>query len=414
MKNTITIGRHPTLGEVINYYTREDFLAFMLDLLKRHRVVIVIPKTLHWEPDWEHDEVNDVILSATEGPERSDVILSAAEGSKDVDSLRRFIVGKITAAFPDMSRDMRPDYYPSFHQSVWQRVSIAMEGNRARGKDCVFEADLPTWRDAFRDVGAVIALMDQYDVRYRHKFSGHRSLHIVIPAAIIPPGYGGKGAKRASQKLAQHITRWSGAQAHHLPKITRMPYSLNEDTGLVCMPIARGELPAFRPWMANVHLVDVCSDAWHEPLAEADAENFAAFLEATEIHEPTINATYFIPDTPRIARTACRRAGSSAWDFLTTEVVLSERTLLDSLENPDPDARWLALEAYLLHGNGLLETAIHSLLAEDDEYARVSAVDMLLHFEDDVFPTLVQMMGNLYTCSPVGAKAAYLLPRQPG
>ncbi|MFN2283369.1 MAG: HEAT repeat domain-containing protein, partial [Anaerolineae bacterium] len=70
---------------------------------------------------------------------------------------------------------------------------------------------------------------------------------------------------------------------------------------------------------------------------------------------------------------------------------------------------WLALEAYLLRGTDLSQTAIHKLLAEDEEYARISAVDVLLRFEDTVLPTLVRMMGNLNTYSIAGAQAAYLL-----
>ena len=34
----------------------------------------------------------------------------------------------------------------------------------------------------------------------------------------------------------------------------------NEDTGLVCLPIARGALAAFRPWQANLHLAEVRRD----------------------------------------------------------------------------------------------------------------------------------------------------------
>ena len=39
--NSITPGRKPTLGEVIDYYTRDDFLMFLLYMLaitqRRHR-----------------------------------------------------------------------------------------------------------------------------------------------------------------------------------------------------------------------------------------------------------------------------------------------------------------------------------------------------------------------------------------
>jgi HEAT repeat protein len=377
---TITVGRKPTLGEVLDYYTREDFLTFMLSVLERHRVVTVIPETLHWEPNWKRDEVTGATVA----------------------ELRDLVVAQVTEALPDVGRDERPDYYPSFHRSVWWRA----EPGERRGKDCVFEADLPTWRDAFRDVGAAITLMERHGVRYRHKFSGHRSLHIVLPAGLLPRGYRGKSA----QKLALHITRWSGAQAHVLPKITRMPYSLNEDTGLVCLPIARGELAAFRPWRANLHRVTVRGEAWHEALTSEDAANFAAFLEAIETHEPDVDARYFIPDTRGIAQAARRPvADAAAWSPLTAEAPLSEPALRAALDAPEPDVRWLAIEAYLLHGTGLSPKTVRRLLAESEEYTQVAAVDVLLRFEDDVFPLIVEMAGDLHVYSPAGAQAAYLL-----
>ncbi|MBN2389680.1 MAG: HEAT repeat domain-containing protein [Anaerolineae bacterium] len=376
----ITTGRNPTLGEVLDYYTREDFLTFMLQTLSRYRIVTVISKTMHWEPNWEHDEAK----------------------ADSLDALRRYIVDKITTSLPDVALDQRPEYYPSFHQSVAHR-SVGLRKNDQR--DCVFETDLPTWRDSFRDVGAAVTLMEQYNVRYRHKFSGHRSLHIVIPADIVPQGYRGK----STQKLANHIISWGGAHAHPLPQITRMPYSLNEDTGLVCLPIARGELAAFRPWMANPHLVEICDDTWYEDLSETNAANLSAFLDATQDQEPSVNAAYFIPDTVHIARKVRRHANAREWLPFTTENTLPEQSLLESLDTADPDTRWLALEVYLLRGTDLSQTAIHKLLAEDEEYARVSAVDVLLRFEDAVLPTLVQIMENLNTYSIVGAQAAYLL-----
>ena len=233
----ITPGRKPTLGEVLDYYTRDDFLSFLFHVLQTTRVVTVISKKLHWEPDWERDEVE----------------------AETIPTLKDFIVDKIKPAYPNTKLDDYPQFYPSFHQSVWRQIVPGHPESNAL--DCVFEADLPTWRDSFRDVGAAISLMEAHNVRYRHKFSGHRSLHIVLPSEIIPAGYRGKG----SSKLAQHISRWSSSSAHFLPKITRMPYSLNEDTGLVCLPIQRGGLPDFRPWMETIGLKYSSQRMLHKP-----------------------------------------------------------------------------------------------------------------------------------------------------
>jgi hypothetical protein len=40
-----------------------------------------------------------------------------------------------------------------------------------------------------------------------------------------------------------------------------MPYSVNEDTGLLNYPLLRAELEGFRPWQASIHLARV-RDFW--------------------------------------------------------------------------------------------------------------------------------------------------------
>ena len=155
---TTTLGRYPTLGEVIDYYTQESFLRLLLDVTRRRRVVMVISQQKHWEPNWARDEV----VATT------------------VNELHRSILGQIQEALPDVALDERPDYYPSFHQSVLKGSEYGSAdtitdagADRAIHKDCVFEADLPTWRDAFQDVSTIVARFEHHGVPYLHKFSGH-------------------------------------------------------------------------------------------------------------------------------------------------------------------------------------------------------------------------------------------------
>ena len=385
----ITPGRKPTLGEVLDYYTRDDFLSFLFHVLQTTRVVTVISKKLHWEPDWERDEVE----------------------AETIPTLKDFIVDKIKPAYPNTKLDDYPQFYPSFHQSVWRQIVPGHPESNAL--DCVFEADLPTWRDSFRDVGAAISLMEAHNVRYRHKFSGHRSLHIVLPSEIIPAGYRGKG----SSKLAQHISRWSSSSAHFLPKITRMPYSLNEDTGLVCLPIQRGGLPDFRPWMANIHLVKVDADDWFEILKPTDAAQTTAFVQATKDQEAVVNPVYFVSNWDSMAQFGIDNLKLKskeyqhvkAWSRLADGSHMPLHDLLTKMQADDADIRWLALEAYLFHGAELDESTVYHLLSEGDEYGRVSATDVLLKYEDDIAPYLVKLMGNFDHYSETSAKAALLL-----
>ena len=158
MASTVTLGRKPTLGEVISYYTRDDFIRYLLDTRLERRVVLVISPKMHWEPNWPRDEVR----------------------AENAEQFRGFLYDKIAEQLPEVALDERPPFYPSFHQAVWTRSAGEQR------PDSVFEADLPTWRDAFGDLRPVVEQLDRHGVYYQHKFSGHRSLHVVIPAEVLP------------------------------------------------------------------------------------------------------------------------------------------------------------------------------------------------------------------------------------
>jgi len=397
-----TLGRHPTLGEVIDYYTQESFLRLLLDVTRRRRVVMVISRKKHWEPDWARHEVR----GTTE------------------DELHRSILGKIGEMWPGLALNERPAYYPAFHQSVWKsdpdgNMGIVTEGgaDRAVHMDCVFEADPPTWRDAFQDVSAIIARFEHYGVPYLHKFSGHRSLHMIIPGDIMPRGYRGKSAG----KLARLLLRWNSSQGHFLPLITRMPYSLNEDSGLVCLPIEPGKLQEFRPWQANLHLVNVPEegcDFWGTP---ADQEALAALIEElTAIDEgssPPTKATLTVehpvntltPYRTRMTKIDADGAIGEAWQHLRSPEPLPEPLLIAGLAAEDADVRWLTAEAFLFHGRHLTDAGFQALITQDEEYARVSATDVLLRFADTIIPYAVAAVRDLDTYTPGGAMAAHLL-----
>ena len=125
----VTLGRKPTLGEVIDYYSRDDFLQILACTCRTRPVVLVISEGAHWEPDWSRCEVP----------------------AASADDLGLYVRRQIADQLPGIGPGDCPDYYPSFHQSVWRR-----EGGEAASsqslRDCVFEADPLTWRDAFQDV----------------------------------------------------------------------------------------------------------------------------------------------------------------------------------------------------------------------------------------------------------------------
>ena len=422
-----TVGRHPTLGEVIEYYARESFVRFLIETCRVRRVVMVISKTQHWEPNWAQNEVRIQELG----------IRGGAIEAFEIAQVREYLLDQIRAALPGLDLDDRPAFYPSFHQAVWKATPgrpAPTKQPRAHARDCVFESDVTTWREAFQDVYAIVDRMDRHNVRYQLKFSGHRSLHVVLPAETLPQGYRGK----ATTHLASRLLSWSGSRAHHLPQITRMPYSLNEDTGLVCLPIARSALSGFRPWQANLHLTEIRREDWpdsafvpqEQAAAELDRERLRALLDEIQPRDARRGPAgsdrerdeavhvYYLPDlrevqaaAQRAGQHALRGAGLSglAWQLLSDAGEMPERALREALALDDADARWLSVEAYLLKGETLGSTTLKRLLEEDEEYVRPAATDVLLHFEESIFPHLVEMIGELDRHPTAGAKAAQLL-----
>jgi HEAT repeat protein len=396
-----TLGRRPTFGEVLEYYTHDDFLQFLLDTCRTRLVVMIISQHRHWEPNWREDIVR----------------------AKDKARLKQYILDKLLQNLPEVHPGDRLSYYPSFHQSIgkWPTGTAPVlrgknKAPRMREHDCIFEADLLTWRDSFRDVSPILDLMERHGVCYRHKFSGHRSLHVVIPSRVLPKGYRGQ----ATRKLAHRLTAWGGSRAHHLSMITRMPYSLNEDTGLVCVPIARGELSTFRPWQASHHLVEI-GKVWEESITEDDRDRMRTLLDTLSAHESVEKVVsggrFLIPDKAKtvskyrgqVSNLAGKDPVGSAWQLLVGDHELSEQMLLEGLESSELDARWLTVEAFLLGGTSLSREGILKLLAQEDEYTHSSAVDVLLRFEEDVIPHLLQVIGDLDNNPQMGARAVHLL-----
>jgi len=183
MGRLLTLGRYPTFGEVLDYYARDDFLDFLLRVSSLRQVLLIVPKTPHWEPRAERDAI--------------------AAGSRA--ELRDRVRGRILSEHAGVSEEARLPFYPSFHQSLER---YPQEGH-ARRRDSVLEADLSTWRASFQDMATLVEVLREEGVPHLLKFSGHRSLHVVVPE-------GGRDL---------HAWTFGGSRAHGTA-ILRMPYSL--------------------------------------------------------------------------------------------------------------------------------------------------------------------------------------------
>ncbi|MBT4823081.1 MAG: hypothetical protein HN742_01005 [Lentisphaerae bacterium] len=171
MTSVITsIGRHPSLGTVRAYYSRDDVLTFLQRTSACRKVWFVIPSAAYWQ---------------THGRDR---VPHASVGE-----LREFVLERINTAFPELTDDDRLPFYPSFHQSVEHWPSGDVEKGSSLGCDGVCEADLPTWGLAFRDVFTLVSILHERGVPFRLKFSGHRSLHVeALAKPLGPPASSGR------------------------------------------------------------------------------------------------------------------------------------------------------------------------------------------------------------------------------
>ena len=174
-----------------------------------------------------------------------------------------------------------PRQYPAFHGTVSRYANDGFF-NRARrriGADVVFDIDIKTsYRETFRHAARIVDFLDRHDVPYRLKFSGNTSPHIILPCEAFPKSLPKLEFQRLFKTIqeksgAQHIDESFCASAGHF---LRLPYSLNENTGLVSMPLTREQFDVFEPGLAEWENVKI-DHAWFQ-LPEDARERMGRFL----------------------------------------------------------------------------------------------------------------------------------------
>ena len=180
--------------------------------------------------------------------------------------------------------DTVPRRYPGFHGTLGRYPAAG--GLIRRGQksaDLVIDIDVKgDYKEAFRDGRKVLDFLDSYNAPYRVKFSGGSGPHIIIPYEAFPESLSGARFDRAHKLLFQIISSRSGA-GHIDGSFTstdhffRLPYSLNENTGLVSLPLRREQYDDFTPSMAEVSNVQV-DDGWFQEPDEKAKEALAAVL----------------------------------------------------------------------------------------------------------------------------------------
>jgi len=226
-----------TCAGVRRYYLREDFLRYLLRVIPRRSLV----------------------LCAAAHPIGSRYYhcrqrLAAAS----VDDLRAQIDGWLNRAFADFAADDVPPVYPSLHYAVNRTWS--------GGRDLVVEVDAAEWWDAWEAMEPVVGLFAALDIPFTLTYSGHCSPHLCVAEEDFPPA-DAMGALFRREGIADRLKAWVAPYTApdirfdaDLP-LVRLPFSLHELTGRVCLELAPERYGQFEPSVAHPNRVTV-ETAW--------------------------------------------------------------------------------------------------------------------------------------------------------
>ena len=244
----------------------------------------------------------------------------------------------------------------------------------------------------------VLDVLDAYNVFYQIKFSGHRSLHLMIPAESLPRTFRDQSTNDQFDSIERAIVRFLPPTGHTGPGL-RVVYSIHPRSGMVSIPLTRREIPNFRPWMANIHTISV-DRAWFDVPADAVAQNerFLHIVFDNQVKNVTVSTPTFEPlsvktytgDAPRSV--AAVRAGlkGESWQervaaaraVLIQNIQLPQDMLRQVFRDTHNDMIWFGLEIALRDAPSVAFEEVGHLLAWKDDYI-ISAVDHL-------FSTLMQ------------------------
>jgi hypothetical protein len=345
-----SMGRFPTVGEMFEYYSRDDISAVMYYQAKRWRILMNFAGSHMLEPASERD-TRDKIL---------DQLRELTSGLKEHERL--------------------PDY-PTMHM-----LSDRGEGAEVR-YDLMTEDDPTSWKQAFDQMMKVVEALESYRAFYQIKFSGHRSMHLMIPAESFPRTFQGQSINRQFDSIKKQIKAFLPPSGHANPG-QRVVYSTHPRTGMVSLPLSRQEVPNFRPWMANIHTVAVDFDWFYMPddavqrneeflnIVFGKSEPRRTILEVSEFKPQPVKA--YTGDAPvkqseimnliESARPWERVSGARA--ALVQGIQLPDESLRKLFGDDEADARWFGIQIAMRDSKrdslGIGDVA--NLLVEDDDY----------------------------------------------
>ena len=375
----LTFGRYPTRREVEEYYTRDDILDYICDASK----------------------VRSVVLSFRDEPSIHNEGKSSTIAIENSEELQEYLLQRFARNLPERLYHYEKPLgaYPSFH--------FITKGKKGEPWDFVMEADCHGWRKSFVDVRGAVEFLHEYGVPFMVKFSGHRSLHLIIPREAFPEKFESKPIGdiwgRVEGSLRHLLARKAFVkQAHGTGGILRLPYSLNENLGMVSLPIPYEDLDAFRPWESFHHLVRVRENFKLSRFIQecrGKACITAEFLESVLYNKsipslPRKMWSFSIREKPQYVQNMDREPSERAeeiWRYLPPGDKPDNDVIQSYEAEKDPDIRWFIAESLVGDERSF------ELLSEVDEYARCAIEDSITLQANESMSSFfdkIQRLGN--------------------
>jgi hypothetical protein len=175
-----------------------------------------------------------------------------------------------------------PLFWPALHATITR-----YNGVKAILKDFVLDLDFKSdsWQAAFEAALPIVRRLHEFGVTFFVKFSGNISLHLIIPAEVFPTD--AALDNRLREQILSFVRRLLPSPRcldmsfFTLPDhFLRLPYSMNEHTGLVSIPIPLDDYEFFHPQWAIPEEVWIWDDWWQIPPGAVEHTiNFGKFLE---------------------------------------------------------------------------------------------------------------------------------------
>jgi hypothetical protein len=162
---------------------------------------------------------------------------------------------------------IRGNYWPSLHGTV-SRYGV----KSGRICDVVIEIDYKSsWKRCFEMTRPVVDMLQERGAVFRLKFSGHCSVHIIIPGEVLRikgfPVDHSKFFRCLSDLIKRRLKepRYLDTSFHNHDHYLRLAYSINENTGLVSLPFDISDYDRFDPAQAKPERVKPLPGWWSIP-----------------------------------------------------------------------------------------------------------------------------------------------------